>query len=171
MRRILSALAAGAMLVSTNAGAVGVGGELYVRARDTRVLEKPDLKAKVVTTLQPGAVVTWQGADAKVKQIHAISGTSGGKPFKGFTLQQNLTPNKPQEEVTARSNGKPMDAQAFASSGAATKALSEAGLKYTKARPDTLTLAKGIMTAEGVAATVTKDEAQTALAAKMGGAK
>lgn len=116
--------------------ALGTGGstlaadkQLYIKSRDTKQLQAANLTAKVVQTLQPGTEVTWKGADAKEKQMHKI--VVGGK--EGFVLQANLTPSKPANELL-KGDGKPISAQAVASSGAATKALTPAAIKYAEAR-------------------------------------
>jgi len=104
----------------------------------------------------------------------ALAVSKGGTLYikvKGFTLQQNLSPKKPQAEFLAKDDGKPIDAQAFASSGAATKALSGAALKYSGSKPDLETLAKQLMTAEGAAAAVTVEAAREFNAKQVGGAK
>lgn len=167
MRQSFIALALCAGLVAGSAHAVGVGGTLYIKARDTVILDKPSLKGKTVEKLQTGAQVKWLGAAPSDKQFHQVE-TANGK--KGYTLQQNLSPNKPQLEV-ATSDGKPIDAQAFASSGAATKALSEAALKYSGGKTNMAELAKGVMTAEGIASRVSPEEAQKYIAKQTGGAK
>lgn len=162
---------AAALLLSGGASAVGKGGTLYIRARDTRLLAEPQLSAKVLATLQPGHEVKWLGTAPGGKQLHGVEVTVAGKAVTGYTLQQNLTPNKPAAEYLARDDGKPMSAQAFASSGAATKALSEAGLKYSNEKRDMLELTKGVMTAEGIAASVDRHEAARQHQARTGGAK
>lgn len=165
VKRLLMALA---VLASGSALAVAKGGKLYIKTKDAKVFDKADAaKGKTVGTLQPGDEVTWNGADEKQKQFHAID---TGK-VKGFTLQQNLSPKKPDAEYLAKDDGKPIDAQAFASSGAATKALSGAALTYSGSKPNMEALAKGLMTAEGVAATVTFDQAREFNAKQTGGAK
>lgn len=167
MRKSFIALALGAGLVASSAYAVGVGGTLYIK-NEAQVVDKPSLtKSKVIKSLKPGAEVKWLGAAPDNKQFHQIE-TADGK--KGYTLQVNLSPNKPQLEV-ASSDGKPIDAQAFASSGAATKALSEAALKYSGGKTNMADLAKGIMTAEGIASRVTTEEAQKYVAKQTGGGK
>ena len=127
MKRLFGAVAAAALLSASWAGAVAVGGKLYIKSKDTKVLKDPKADAKPVTTLQPGAEVTWKGASAKDKAFHEVE--SGGK--KGFVLMSNLSPNPVAQEIDS-STGKPMSAQAFASSGAATKALTPAGVTYAK---------------------------------------
>ncbi|MEW5742341.1 MAG: SH3 domain-containing protein [Myxococcota bacterium] len=154
MRRRWLTVTTVALLVAGAAGAVGKGGSLFIKTKDAKLLEKADPKAKVLGTMKPGEEVKWEGADPGNKMFHKVI-ISNGKT--GYTLQQNLSPSKPQMEV-ASDDGKPIDAQAFASSGAATKALSEAALKYNekKGTADLLTLSKGVITAEGIAAAVAK---------------
>ncbi|MCC6337796.1 MAG: SH3 domain-containing protein [Myxococcales bacterium] len=166
MRRLLIGLAASALLVASAAYAVKPGENLYIKTKDAKLLEKPDAKAKVLGTLKAGQEVKWKGSDAKNKLFHSIE--AGGK--QGFTLQQNLSPNKPQMEI-ASDDGKPIDPQAFASSGAATKALSDAALTYAAETPDAATLTKGLLTAEGIAKSVPAADAQAYVAKQTGGAK
>lgn len=112
--------------------ALGTGGavlaadrQLFIKSKDTKLLKDPSFTAKVVQTLQPGTEVTWKGADGKEKSLHKV--VAAGK--EGFVLQANLTPNKPANEFLT-GDGKPISAQAVASSGAATKALTPAALAY-----------------------------------------
>lgn len=149
----LTSLVLGGLLLASEALAVKPGGKLYIKARDSRVLEKADPKSKTLGLLQPGDEVTWNGADAANKQFHAVD---AGK-VKGFTLQSNLSPSKPQLERLAKDDGAPIDPKAFASSGAATKALNEAALKAAGKKQTKAELVKGLATAEGVAATVKAD--------------
>ena len=160
-------LALAASLVGGTALAVKPGDTLYIKSKDAKVFKDDSLKSKVVGTLQPGANVTWQGVSKGDKQLHKVK---AGK-VEGFTLQQNLTPNKPQMEALLKDDGKEIDPQAFASSGAATKALSEAALKYAEKKQTPEQLVKGILTAEGVSATVTKEAGQAYVQKQTGGAK
>lgn len=153
MTRRLIRLAIACCLVAMPALAVSKGGKLYIKQKDSKVFEKADPKAKVVGTLQPGEEVTWQGADATNKSFHAVEAGA----VKGFTLQANLSPSKPQAELLARDNGAAIDGKAFASSGAATKALNEAALKAAGKKQTKAELVKGLATAEGVAASVTME--------------
>lgn len=107
------------------AWAVKPGGFLFIKGKDVKLLPAADLDATPLLKLQGGEKVVWNGADAKMKQLHKV--TVGSK--SGFVLQANLTPHQPAEEYLS-GDGKPVSAQAFASSGAATKAMGEAGLKY-----------------------------------------
>jgi hypothetical protein len=153
MTRRLIPLAVAGLMWAGPALAVSKGGKLYIKSKDTRVLDKADAKGKPVGTLQPGDEVTWNGADPTNKQFHAIE---AGK-VKGFTLQQNLSPAKPQAELLARDNGAAIDGKAFASSGAATKALNNAALKAADKKKTSVELVKGLATAEGVAASVSAE--------------
>ena len=150
MRHTFAFMVVATLAFAAPAWAVSKGGKLYIKSKDTKVLEKADPKSKPLGTLQPGDEVTWNGADPANKQFHAID---SGK-LKGFTMQQNLSPSKPQAELLAKDNGAPIDAKAFASSGAATKALNDAALKAADKKQTNAELVKGLATAEGVAASV-----------------
>lgn len=135
MRRRSLTLATAGLLVLAAATALAVkpGGALYVKTKDTKVLEKPDPKAKVLGLLQPGTQVTWQGASPTNRQLHHVVGAnSQGKTLEGFVLQGNLTPSQLAPEYLSRDDGKPIDPEAFKSSGAATKALDEVAVEYAK---------------------------------------
>jgi hypothetical protein len=163
MKRGVWAIAVTVALGAVPAAAVSKGGKLYIKSKDTAVLAKPDAKSKTVGKLQPGDEVIWNGAATEDKRFHEIAATDPKKKkVKGFTLQQNLSPSKPQMEILLSKGGKPIDAKSFASSGAATKALTEAGLKYAKRKGETdaaekarMELAsKSIISAEAVAESV-----------------
>ncbi len=116
------------LLIGSAALAVKVGEPLYIRAKGTKMMESSAPTAKVVTLLQAGQQVKWLGADKANKQWHKVD--FQGK--QGVVFQSNLSPEKPSSELLAKGGGQEVDPQAFASSGAATKALSEAGVKYAK---------------------------------------
>jgi hypothetical protein len=165
MKRRLTSLAVGCLLLAPPALAVKPGGTLYIKSKDTKVLEKADAKAKSVGTLQPGDEVTWNGPDDKNKQFHAID---TGK-VKGFTLQANLTPSKQAPETTMKDNGAPIDAKAFASSGAATKALSGGALKTASGNPTQEELARALISVEATAKSVDPKDATTFVLKRTGG--
>lgn len=127
MKSSIRAVAAIALISAGGAWAVAKGGKLYIKSKDTKVLKEAKAGATAVVTVQPGKEVTWNGASDTDKAFHAIA--VDGK--KGFVLMTNLTPNQVAPEIDA-TTGKPMSAQAFASSGAATKALTPAGVTYAK---------------------------------------
>ena len=116
-----------AILLGTTATAVAakVGDTLFVKAKNTRVVAKASPTADVVAVLQPGDEVVWQGADKKQKRWHKVN--IAGK--QGLVFGSNLTSKKPSMEVVGTS-GEQVDAKAFASSGAATKALGPGAKKY-----------------------------------------
>jgi hypothetical protein len=140
------ALCALGVLAASAAGAgVVKGGTLYIKGQDVKLLSKADLGASAVTKLKNGDAVTWQGPDAKNKDLHAVE---AGKK-KGFVFVANLTPNKPIDEYP-KTDGKPTSAEAFKSSGAATKAMTEAGLKYAEGTgPSAQEAAAGVIHLEG----------------------
>lgn len=151
MRRSHRLLAVAAALAALSAAAVGKGGKLYVTARDTRLQKDASPTAALVEKLQPGAEVIWQGADAANPRWHRV--THGAK--SGVVFQANLSAHPQAPEVVASQSGsKPIDPQAFASSGAATKALSEAGLKYAEAKSIDPAVAKQVLVAEALAVQV-----------------
>ena len=148
-------------VISSPAWAVKVGEMLYIRSKDTALVKKADPKAPVVTKLQPGTEVVWGGVDETNKQFHKVK--AGAK--EGYVLQANLTPQKPLDETG--SDGKGISARAVASSGAATRTLSEAGQKYSEKGPDTATAGKQIVMLEGINFQV-KDKDVSDHAAKQG---
>lgn len=143
MKSSIRAMAAVALISAGGAWAVVKGGKLYIKSKDTKVLKEARAGATAVATLQPGKAVVWNGPDAKDKAFHQIS--VDGK--KGFVLMSNLSPSAPATEIDS-SSGKPMSAQAFASSGAATKALTPAGVTYAKDSPNKSEAAAEIIYAE-----------------------
>ena len=135
-----------AVVCAASAAVAGVakGGKLYIKGTGVNMWDKADASGKK-TALKNGDEVVWQGADATNKQMHAIE----FKGKKGFVQMANLTPNKPADEV-ASSDGKMTSAAAFASSGAATKAMSESGLKYAQGEgPNAQEVAAGLIHLEG----------------------
>lgn len=127
MRRTYRAAAAAALLSASAAWAVAKGGSLYIKSVDVQLLKEPKATAAKLMKLDVGAEVKWLGASDKDKQFHEIE----VKGKKGFVMMANLSPAKPQME-TVGSSGQPVSPQAFASSGAATKALTPAGINYAK---------------------------------------
>lgn len=106
------------------------GGKLYVKARNTKLMQSVAPTAPVVALLQPGAEVVWRGADAANKRWHKVE--VDGKA--GVVFQSNLSPDKPSMEVVSSGSGSGISPQVFASSGAATKALSEGSLRYAESK-------------------------------------
>lgn len=139
----LIALAASALVTGGAMAGVAKGGKLYIKGTGVNMWDKADASGKK-TALKNGDEVTWNGADEKNKSMHAIE----FKGKKGFVQMANLTPNKPADEIAG--DGKATSAAAFASSGAATKAMSESGLKYAQGEgPNAQEVAAGLIHLEG----------------------
>jgi hypothetical protein len=122
-------VAALGLLASGPAAAVEVGGKLYVKARNTRVMASTSPTASTVVVLQPGDEVTWQGK-APEAPWHKVS--RGAQT--GYVLHANLSLTPPPVEIVGKElkKGQRADLRAFASSGAATKALSEGAKRYAQ---------------------------------------
>jgi hypothetical protein len=166
MKSSIRAVVALALINASGAWAVAVGGTLYVKSKDTKVLKEAKAGSSAVVTVQPGKEVIWNGADAKDKSFHSV--TVDGK--KGFVLMSNLSPNKVATEIDS-SSGKPMSAQAFASSGAATKALTPAGVNYAKDTPNKAEAASEIIYVEQLNIAKGTPAAVAAKAKELGGGK
>lgn len=157
-----------AVICAGGAATAGVakGGKLYIKGTGVNMYEKADASGKK-TALKNGDEVTWNGPGDKDKSIHAIE----VKGKKGFVQQANLTPNKPKDEV-ASSDGKMTSAAAFASSGAATKAMSESGLKYAEGEgPNAKEVAAGLIHLEGSSEDQKKNVADHVKKQGLGGEK
>ena len=114
--------------------AVKVNESLYVKAKNTRLMQGPSPTADTVDILQPGEQVTWQGADPKSKQWHRVT-TPGGK--KGFVFQTNLSTTPPNMElVTEDGTKRKVDPKGFVASAAAVKALSPGAVEYGKGKSE-----------------------------------
>lgn len=126
MKRTLIGLTAlGLLAGGSTALAVKVGESLYVKAKNTAVKASPAATADTLLVLQPGARVTWNGAHKSAKQWHRVE--VNGK--SGVVFQSNLATKPPATELVAGKKGS-VDAQAFASSGAAVKALGPGAEAY-----------------------------------------
>jgi|GEM_PF-4580272 hypothetical protein len=90
------------------------GGTLYVAAPSVKLLKEPKATSKPASPreLPRGTEVTWLGASAKDPHFQEVE-VAGQK---GFLETQHLTLSKPVVEVDV--SGRPMSAEAFASSGA-----------------------------------------------------
>jgi hypothetical protein len=126
------------------------GDTLYVKARNTRVLAGPSAGAKVVTVLQPGAAVTWEGPDPKDKRWQRVV---SGKD-KGVVLGATLTAEKPKAEVMSVTGEGAADTSAFMSSGAASKALGAGAIAYARDELKAETAASQLQRAENLAKTI-----------------
>lgn len=119
-------IVAGGILVAGGAlGALSAGTKVFIKAKNTRLLSAAKADAKSTVTLQPGEEVLWQSMSPS-KEFHQIK--AGSKT--GYVLFSNLSTKPPSTEYL---QGKgTVDRKAFASSGAATKALAPAAQDMEK---------------------------------------
>jgi len=117
-----------ALLVGAGAAwALAPGDRVFVRGRDVAVLQTAAADAATLVKLQPGDPVVWRGADRKRPTWHRVD----AKGKTGFVYFANLSVTPPASELLISPQGaKKVDAQAFASSGAAGKALTEGAIRY-----------------------------------------
>ncbi|MCB9556056.1 MAG: SH3 domain-containing protein [Deltaproteobacteria bacterium] len=118
-------LAAGLVGLFGSAEAVKRGGTLFIKARNTKLMATASPTANVVAVLQPGDAVTWRGSSTQNKRWHNIE----YKGKTGVVFVSNLSPKKPHMELSSSKGGQ-VDSRAFASSGAASKALGEGAVAY-----------------------------------------
>jgi hypothetical protein len=122
-----SAVVLGFVLVAGAAWALVPGDRVFVRGRDVAVLQSAVANAVTLAKLQPGDAVVWRGADKKKPTWHKVE----AKGKSGFVYFANLSVTPPASELlTSPEGAKKVDAQAFASSGAAGKALTEGAIRY-----------------------------------------
>jgi uncharacterized protein YgiM (DUF1202 family) len=155
-KRVRVLLAALSLCAAITALAAEGKDTLYVKARNTRLMASPAATADVVAILQPGQQVTWLRADPKNKQWHHVK-VEGKKPQQGLIFQSNLSTRPPNMELTAKS-GRPVDATAFANSGAAVKGLSEGAIAYGNGKPDLAQAVKQVQALENLAGQITPAE-------------
>ena len=134
-KRVRVLLAALSLCAAVTALAADGSKTLYVKARNTRLMASASPTADVVAILQPGQEVTWLRADPQNKQWHHVQ-VDGKKIKKGLIFQSNLSTQSPNMELTTKSGGRPIDAKAFANSGAAVKGLSEGAIAYGNGKKD-----------------------------------
>ena len=107
-----------------DASAAKVGDKLYIKAKNTKMLKQPKATAGVVMVLQPGQEVTWGGSVRSKKSWHKIA----ARGREGIVYRSTLSTRRPSMEMTK--SGQQVDTMAFASSGAATKALGPGAKTY-----------------------------------------
>lgn len=74
---------------------VRIGGALYIRNRNVRLLDRPTADARVIDVLQPPTEVTWLGPDSRDRRWQKIRhGTQ-----VGVVLGANLSTTKPDMQV------------------------------------------------------------------------
>lgn len=130
MKRVTTTFFA-ALLLWSAAAAAAEPKQLYIRARNTRVLDAPKPTAATVAVLQTGDVVRWIGPSEADAKFHTVEATVKGKKVTGLVFVSNLTATKPARELVARESKRGFRT-ADQSAGAATKALSDGAVAYGK---------------------------------------
>lgn len=130
MRRLSWVVLATALFAGTGLAAITKNSTLYVRSRNTRLVDKPN--GKVLATLQPGTEVIWLGTAPNAPGWHLVK---VGKR-SGALLTANLATKPPSREVVATQGTKSIDQATFLSSAAATKALAPAAVEYGNNQAD-----------------------------------
>ncbi len=134
-QRLPALLALVCTMTGGTALAVKPGGTLYIKAKHTHLKASSSPTADTLEVLEPGKEVIYDGRVAgspwcKVKVTTDKKGT-----LQGFIYQANLGVSPPSMEVTSKNPGKPLSPEAFASSGAAVKALKPGAIRYGKTLP------------------------------------
>ncbi len=94
---------------------------LYIRTNHVRLWTAPSSwQYASYHYFRGGDVFQFNRLDPTGQWVHVTATLPGGGQVSGWTLTQNLSKNPPPEFIPGE--GRPMPAQAFASSGAATKA-------------------------------------------------
>lgn len=136
--------------------ALAAGQKIFVKAKNTRVLQKPDLASANVETLQPGEQVVWQQKEGE--HFHQVL-TPRGK--KGYVYFANLSTKPVTLEYLRKDGDKPVDPKSFATSGAATKALAPGPIAYGEQKLDPKLgpiAVANVVALENLARSVTDDE-------------
>lgn len=114
---------------------VKVHGTLYIKAKNTHLQASPDPAAKPLLILQPGREVTYEGrvpGTPWCKVTVGVADKKGVTSVAGVIFQGNLSTTPPLREVTSKNPLEPLSPEAFASSGAAIKAVGPGTLQYGK---------------------------------------
>lgn len=146
--------------------AVPPGGTLYVKAKNTHVKASSSPTANTLVVLQPGKEVTYKGREGTTPWCKVAVAADKKGSVEGFVYQANLGVSPPSLEVTSKNPGKPLSPEAFASSGAAVKALGPGAIEYGKSlsRPESV---QQLIQLEKLAASI--DETQVSEYARAGG--
>jgi len=108
------------------ATAASVARTMYVRARNTHVMQAPDVSAKTVAVLQPGAEVGYVGPAEKAPGWHQVAVQAA----RGFVYQSNLSVTKPSLAIGDSSAPRPHDGQASPTFGAVIPGLGPGAIRY-----------------------------------------
>jgi hypothetical protein len=165
-KRLPALLLLACVATSVPALAVPLGGTLYIKAKNTHVKASNSPTANTLVVLQPGNPVMYNGREGTTPWCKVTVTADKKGSVEGFVYQANLAVSPPSLEVTSKNPGKPLSPEAFASSGAAVKALGPGAIEYGKSlsRPESV---QQLMQLEKLAASV--DTAQVAEYARAGG--
>jgi hypothetical protein len=165
-QRLPALLALVCTMTGGTALAVKPGGTLYVKAKNTHLKASNSPTADTLVVLQPGKEVTYDGKDAGSPWCKVKVTTDKKAAVPGFIYQANLGVSPPAMEATSKSPGKPLSPEAFASSGAAVKALGPGAIEYGHSLPKPESVEQ-LIALEKLAAAV--DDVQVAEYAQAGG--
>jgi hypothetical protein len=166
LERLPTLLALVCVATSGTALAVTPGGTLYIKAKNTHLKASSSPTADTLVVLQPGKSVTYDGRAGNTPWCKVTVPVDKKGPVQGFVYQANLSISPPSMEVTSENPGKPLSPEAFASSGAAVKALGPGAIEYGKtlSQPESV---QQLIALESLAASI--DTAQVAEYARAGG--
>lgn len=159
------ALGAALLVVALPAAAANVpaGTKVYVKAKNSR-LQKSPTSDSVVAVLQPGDVLLYGSPDPKDGRWHLV--TTVDKK-KGYLFASNLSLQAVKPENLTGGAVSEKEKRAFASSGAATKALGDGAVALGEKSPDTRETMRRLLAVEAVAVRTT--DAQLAEHARKAG--
>lgn len=140
-------------LWACQAHALDTGDAVYVKARNTKLLLAPSASAEVKAVLRVGDVLRWTAKEPN--GFHAVR--LPGKDTVYFVYGANLSLKAPTQEKWA-SSGTTVDTKGFASSGAATKGLSEGAFQLAVTDAQLEKAAKDLLALEALQAEVTDAE-------------
>ena len=105
---------------SNGGAAASCGGTYFINTHGSKMLGQPDYHAQVNRLLRPGTPVTFLGRSTTNPNFAKIGIGTGNSMVTGYTMSQNLSRQAPDLQSNP-DDGKPIDPQAFTSSGTATK--------------------------------------------------
>jgi hypothetical protein len=147
-----------ALLPCTGALALKDGDTVYVRSRNTKLLEAPRADANAKQTLSAGEALTWRRAAAG--NFHEVQ--TRAEQQTGFVYYANLALKLPKEERWSAANTT-ADREAFATSGAATRGLTQGAVQLAATNASLAEAAVALKALEMLQAALTDEELQAQL--------
>lgn len=161
MKRTTLLAALALFATGTAVAALKANTPVFVKARNTQLLKSAKRDADVVAVLQPGDKVSWQ-AGPEATEFHKVKSSQG----QGYVYFSSLSLKPPKEEFL-KEHPTGVSAEAFASSGAATKALGEGAIELGEKKLSADVAVRSVLTMEAIARQQ-RPEALHAHAAKVG---